>query len=72
MALKEVGMGLSPKEREILKELQDKVTELATLVNELKTKYNTHTHTENTAATYTQNATTTAPSNQVTNPDITI
>lgn len=40
MALKEVGIGLSPKEREILKELQDKVAALAALANDLKAKYN--------------------------------
>lgn len=72
MALKEVGIGLSPKERELLQELQAKVTALAALANELKAKFNTHTHTENTAATYTQNATTAAPASQVTSPDVTV
>lgn len=40
MALKTVGIGLAPKERELLEELQAKVTALATLANDLKAKYN--------------------------------
>uniref|UniRef100_A0A7C4TV27 Uncharacterized protein n=1 Tax=Caldisericum exile TaxID=693075 RepID=A0A7C4TV27_9BACT len=37
-----------------------KYNAMVTLVNELKTDMSAHTHTENTAASYTQNATTAA------------
>lgn len=38
------------------------LNDLSAAVNELKADFNAHTHTENTAATYTQNATTGGPS----------
>ncbi len=40
--------------------LVTKYNAMVTLVNELKTDMSAHTHTENTAGTYTQNATTAA------------
>lgn len=40
MALKTVGQGLSPQLRDVLNELQSKVTGLATLANELKADHN--------------------------------
>lgn len=45
-----------------LYELARIVNQLQAAVEELKTDFNAHTHTENTAATYTQNATTSGPS----------
>jgi hypothetical protein len=57
MALKPVGVHQVSLQETIV-ELQAKVTSLATLANELKSDMSAHTHTENTASTYAQNATT--------------
>jgi hypothetical protein len=56
----------------VIEELQTKVTALAALANEIKADYNAHTHTENTAASYAQNASTQGPSATVSSADVTI
>ena len=58
--------------RAVIEELQTKVTALAALANEIKADYNTHTHVENTAASYAQNANTQGPSATVSSGDVTI
>jgi len=56
-----------------LERLRLDVQTLASVVEELRGKYNAHTHVENTAPAYTQNATTAAPAagQQVSTPVIT-
>ena len=70
MALKSIGTHVASLHEAIV-ELQTKVTALATLANELKSDMSGHTHTENTAVSYTQNATTGAAPT-VAAPDVTI
>ncbi|MGB9886900.1 MAG: hypothetical protein ACPLRW_07885 [Moorellales bacterium] len=60
---KEMAEGFASGELwNVLSDLVDDLNAIKNLVNDLKAKYNTHTHTENTAASYTQNASTLGPS----------
>jgi hypothetical protein len=65
MAVKTVtesGNNVSAQDSNLLYQLARIVNQLQAAVEELKTDFNAHTHTENTAASYTQNATTSGPS----------
>lgn len=68
---KEMAQGFASGELwDVLSDLVDDLN--AFLVNDLKAKYNAHTHTENTAETYTQNATTQGPSATTAVADVTL
>ncbi|MDK2902076.1 MAG: hypothetical protein PWR14_980 [Thermosediminibacterales bacterium] len=70
---KEMAEGFADGELwDVLSDLVDDLNAIKDLVNDLKTKYNSHTHVENVDASYTQNATTQGPSATTAVADVTL